>query len=571
MRMRRFKAVSLTFGLVAGCLSMFASGVAAKAFEQQGDKREGLIRGVTPPVDTWADVRGQYRPDGVAVMLSHPEFKAKPADAVTMAREFVAAHAQQLGYSKADAASLEVKSLREDRDLSVVRFQQQTAGLPVYGSDLAVTVLPDGRIVYVANSVVSSVRPVSFKALAVDQDQALLRARSYLGANDFTNVDVRQGAFVDAAGTHVIWKVRAVAKGDIKGDWELLIDASNGEMLRAEEKTLSSDGSGLVFNPDPLSSTKSHYTSHGYQDNNDADSPQLSAALRSISLKGLTLLDGSYKLSGPYASCADFEEPYDNACPVQASDVFNFKRSDRYFEAVNTYYHVDTYLRYVNEKLGIKVQPYQYSGGVQFDPHGVDGADNSHYSSATGQLAFGQGGVDDAEDADVVIHELGHGLHDWLTGGNLSQVEGLSEGVGDYLAVGYSRDLNQWRSTDAQYNWVMNWDGHNEFWPGRVTYWNTVRHYPAGVRRAPIHEAGQYWSACNLIGRAAIGGPAMDRAFLKGLSMTGHSSNQKAVAQAVIAAAWAMGYNQTQLDAIAAAYNKSCTYDVQVPTLTASL
>ena len=32
---------------------------------------------------------------------------------------------------------------------------------------------------------------------------------------------------------------------------------------------------------------------------------------------------------------------------------------------------------------------------------------------------FGQGGVDDAEDMDVILHELGHGLHDWITNGNL--------------------------------------------------------------------------------------------------------------------------------------------------------
>ena len=61
-------------------------------------------------------------------------------------------------------------------------------------------------------------------------------------------------------------------------------------------------------------------------------------------------------------------------------------------------------------------------------------SDNSFYSSSSGSLVFGEGCVDDAEDADVIIHELGHGIHDWITQGGLSQVNGLSEGTGDYFA-----------------------------------------------------------------------------------------------------------------------------------------
>lgn len=87
-------------------------------------------------------------------------------------------------------------------------------------------------------------------------------------------------------------------------------------------------------------------------------------------------------------------------------------------------------MRYIHFDLGIAVRPTKYEGGVRFDPHANNGGDNSYYDSLTQQLAFGEGGVDDAEDADVVIHELTHGLHDWLTGGTgagVSQVDGLSE------------------------------------------------------------------------------------------------------------------------------------------------
>jgi hypothetical protein len=224
-------------------------------------------------------------------------------------------------------------------------------------------------------------------------------------------------------------------------------------------------------------------------------------------------------------------------------------------------------MRYVNLTLGVEAIPYQHPvGGVQFDPHAMSGQDNSYYSG--GDLHFGQGGVDDAQDADVVIHELGHGLHDWLTDGHLSQVQGLSEGVGDYVAAGYSRDQpNQWTPADAPYFWVFNWDGHNPFWPGRVTNWNVGRVYPRDVASQEGHTAGQYWSSCNLVARDAIGGQRMDKAFFMGLAMTGASSNQKDAAQAVIDAAAAMGYTSAEINAIASAYNVSCTYGVTVPAV----
>jgi hypothetical protein len=247
--------------------------------------------------------------------------------------------------------------------------------------------------------------------------------------------------------------------------------------------------------------------------------------------------------------------------------MFAFTRDNLYFDAVNAYYHIDAYMRYVNLTLGVEAMPYQHpGGGVQFDPHAMSGQDNSYY--ADGDLHFGQGGVDDAQDADVVIHELGHGLHDWLTDGHLSQVQGLSEGTGDYVASGYSRDQpNQWKPTDEAYFWVFNWDGHNPFWPGRVTNWNVGRVYPRDVARADVHTAGQYWSSCNLVARDAIGGRKMDKAMFAGLMMTGATTNQKDAAQAVIDAAAALGYTSQEVNAIGEAYNVSCTYAVTVPAV----
>ena len=92
---------------------------------------------------------------------------------------------------------------------------------------------------------------------------------------------------------------------------------------------------------------------------------------------------------------------------------------------------------------------------VWFDPHRADGADNSYYQRTTQRLAFGQGSVNNAECADVIVHKLGHALHNWLTHGGLSQTEGLSKGFGDYLALSYSRSLINWTPADDEWNWIF--------------------------------------------------------------------------------------------------------------------
>ena len=65
--------------------------------------------------------------------------------------------------------------------------------------------------------------------------------------------------------------------------------------------------------------------------------------------------------------------------------------------------------------------------------------DNSFYSSNDRKLRFGSGGVDDAEDADVVIHEYGHSIQDNQdpgfgcgAGQQFCQAGALGEGFADY-------------------------------------------------------------------------------------------------------------------------------------------
>ena len=354
-----------------------------------------------------------------------------------------------------------------------------------------------------------------------------------------------------------------IEMNEMPGEWEALVDAKTGAILKLEDishyrhdkkgdrtrgpasASLLVSGAGNVFDPDPLTTAIQPYGG-SYVDGSDANAPVLTAQLKNRTLLDITNTSGTHFLTGPYADVIDFESPFKGVFS-QASSTFNFDRTDDAFEAVNCYYHIDTQMRYLAVTLGLDVQPHQYPGGVQVDPSGFNGADNSHYLSGSGRLAFGEGGVDDAEDADVIIHELGHGLHDWVTNGGLSQVNGLSEGTGDYAAGSYSRAIGFWTPSDAAYHWTFNWDGHNPFWPGRIINYGAV--YPGGLT-GQIHTDGQIWATANMKVWDDIGRQKSDKAFWSGLAMTNSSTNQNDAANAIFTASGNLGYTFAERTAI---------------------
>jgi hypothetical protein len=510
---------------------------------------------------------------GYPVALYRVDHPVTPAAPETMARQYLAEQAQLLGLDP-DLGDLVLHAVRTNRAVTTVRFRQVHRGIPVYAAEVTVTLSHEPAVVFVMNGY----RPglaVERTAPAVSLASARTAALGYLdmgGAQLYLDrgdlIVYGHGARPAEPGGRLAHRL-LLGAADRPGEWEVLVDAATGEVFRAEDKASYGtptvvDGSGQVFLPDPLSSAGASYGNTGFTDAGDADTAQLTGEVQSVTLREIREDSGVFSLVGPWAEIIDFAAPFKGLF-TQGSSAFNFTRNADAFEAANTYYHIDTFMRYMNITLGIPVEPYQYPGGVQFDPSGFNGADNSSYSTGTGRLQFGEGGVDDAEDADVIIHELGHGIHDWVTVGGLSQVQGLSEGVGDYFAASYSRSFGQWAPTDPQYYWVFDWDGHNEFWNGRLTNWTDTRTYPDDLV-GQIHTDGQFWSSCNMQIWDAIGQEKTDSAMLVGLGMTNGGSNQLDAAQAVLEAGEQLGFPGADLTAMASIY-QGCGYNVQPLTL----
>lgn len=120
--------------------------------------------------------------------------------------------------------------------------------------------------------------------------------------------------------------------------------------------------------------------------------------------------------------------------------------------------------------------------------------------------------MDDAEDADVIIHEYSHAISFSGSPNTNFGTEraGLDEGMGDYFATSYSRGISTYRWEE-----MFTWDGHNPFWPGRTA--TTPQQYPpSGIN---LYEYGEIWNAALNIAWGNMGQQAMDKVALQELFM----------------------------------------------------
>jgi predicted small secreted protein len=431
-----------------------------------------------------------------------------------------------------------------------VRFQQTLNGIDIYGADIVV-----------------SMNKTNFVQMAMDNRQEFSKAKtaipsiSELAAVNaaFARLNSRDGLigtpktklmyFKQKKEARLVYKVSIVLLNkEIQGDFEFLIDAENAEILRFEniiktyhskkdktKKKKKAQGQGYVFNPDPLSLARKNYGDTGFSDANDSDTngaDSLNAYRELVTLNDLTLEAGLYHLKNDYVEILDIEAPNETYPALADPNAFLFTRSQQGFEAVNVFYHIDKSARYL-ESLGfLDIKPDAYSGGIKSDPHGESGADNSHFSPSGDFLVWGEGGVDDAEDADVIIHEYGHAVQDFIVAGFAGN-DGLGEGFSDYWAQSYSRETTNWLPSDPQYHYMFSWDGHNEYWDGRTT--DFVGHYPES-KNGGIHHDGQLWSTPLMQLFDRVGKEVCDKIVIQSHYYLSTNANQVANAEALLQA-----------------------------------
>jgi len=402
-------------------------------------------------------------------------------------------------YIKSQENSLEIKPehqfklrfVRKGLAGETLRFQQMLNDVPVFDSEIVVNFSPENQIAYSSNSYDKTVQNIDV-APAITKEQAILISNNELKfSGNITFQESKLFVYNKVQPTKLVYRVVTSAE-DKNGNWEVIVDAKTSQIIsskdiafyhkdndkdknknkkskeepKKEEPKKESkaplafvSGTAMVYAADPLGVNRSAYAGE-YVDGagpGDVANASLNAARISVVLPEVDFTAGVYKLKSTYVEIKNLSNP-NKGLFTQATNDFSFTRDNDGFEAANAFYHIDKSLRYINQTLGVVCLPLtaSHAGVLWFDPSGENGADNSHYSN--GELHFGEGCVDDAEDGDVIWHELGHGLHDWMTGGSLSQVKGLSEVCGYYWAQSHMKILNQWPYNNFPYTLMFNWD-----------------------------------------------------------------------------------------------------------------
>lgn len=510
----------------------------------------------------------------------------------SLARGYIEQQYRQFGLN--NVKNLKLVSSRKSLLGAHYRFAQYLAGVPVDKAEVVVTVGNDGHTITKVYNSAHQVSPLQARRGLINSKPSLTADKAIDSAWNILKVSDKLTSaptsdlvyYVDADGQFKLtYRVHIAAQGQTGGRL-MYINANNGELVHHQSTTLRRHGkmpsivelnqrvapalnrlaetqrinqlthsknaskagvstvlataTALVFDPDP----RTTLADASLEDNSPASA--FETAYLSRTLQGVTLSNGVYSLTGPYVEITEIETP-NRAPSTSSSGNWTDKRGNNSFNDVTTYFHLDQSQRYI-QSLGFTGSTGIIERPLRVDTDGVQGADNSHYSfgGSSDYLAFGHGGVDDNEDADVILHEYGHAIHrninsNW-SGGDTGA---MGEGFGDYWAGSYSYSTPNGQTFTPDN--VMTWDGQSaSSWPGRVMNRTTAQYdpsktYPAhsqvnGVNGDELWSTPLFQALKELMGQGRARSE-MDKIILQAHFGLGSGLSMRDMATAIVAAA----------------------------------
>jgi zinc metalloprotease ZmpB len=358
-----------------------------------------------------------------------------------IAKQFLEENKTAFGIS--DIADMKYTEIIESPAGKHVGFLQTYKGIPVFGSETVISINKENKVSMAVNG---NTRITGLKSTTsgISKDFAVSKAITKVNAEEKTLVmqpKTELYIFQDSSGNSTLtWKINFTAQNP-RGDWQVFVDANSGEIIKVMDILMYSvNGTGRVFKPDPITALNNTNL------NDNSDYNALRDAYVTVTLNNLNdAIGGVYRLQGAYARSEEIASP--NITPVtSATTSFLYTRDQPGFQETNAYYFIDLQRQYIGG-LGFYPQ-WNNQNYIRFDAHGTDEW-NAWYNSSGQYLIFGDGGIDAAEDQDVIIHEYTHALHDaFMTGSgyaNLTDESAVSEGSGDYLAISYRRTLSSFQ------------------------------------------------------------------------------------------------------------------------------
>jgi subtilisin-like proprotein convertase family protein len=333
-------------------------------------------------------------------------------------------------------------------------------------------------------------------------------------------------AYVNVAGTLRPAK-RVVEFARPMEPYERWYDSETGALLR--ERPMFYRVKGRVFDVNPVAKLNDP----SLRDQNGSAAAVPDAAYSVVDLPDLA---PSAPLAGPNARIVDVEAPFTvHADPTKPLDTLN--RSQPEFQEVNAYFQIDRAQRYL-QSLGYAGNRRLVDYSLPIDAHAANGTDNSYFIESNppghGTLYFGDGGTDDAEDSDIMLHEFMHAVHNWiapgaLSGGSSSQAAAIAEGLGDYWAFSSTYDATRASGRDPAC--IADWDARcfgdadseNCAYPEgadclrRVDSTKTMADFKSSGDPGTEHLNGEIWSSALRDIFLSIGKENTDRIVLESL------------------------------------------------------
>lgn len=371
-------------------------------------------------------------------------------------------------------------------------FQQMYRGFPVYNAFVDLVVSKKGVLKSISHSLEDNFPEVE----TLPSDLETL-------ANNYCT---EKGLQLEGTPTQMIFHSRSDAAQlgvvcNVTNDkglvWVVVLDPNGNVLFKDMLSQMHhpddiQPSAGRVFIPDPLTSAGVAFGG-GFGDNNDANSPELDGELKNVELETcIDAVSGLYTLDNDVVSIVDFNNGQTDLGlavppPTSSTGSFLFNRSEPDFEAVSAFYHITAFQREL-DFLG-------FEGLVCTVPLKADARalndDNSFYNPSQHSIRFGLGGIDDAEDSDVCVHEYGHGLSFCANGNATNSMsterDAIEEGLCDYFAASYSKDISAFGSDR-----VFNWDGNAGAWAGRTV--RSLKQYPDDLNDNQYSDA-PIWSS----------------------------------------------------------------------------
>ncbi|MFN7925845.1 MAG: M36 family metallopeptidase [Bryobacteraceae bacterium] len=421
------------------------------------------------------------------------DIESKPSKArpEKIARELLRKLAPSLGIDP-KLSGLRLDKVKETILGHHVFFQQEHAGLPVTGCWVKVDIDKQGRPFHVLNTLVPGEvqKKAAVRAVEISEEAAREKALAALGkAGSMKVLEQEKVTFPHEGSLVPAWKL-VVQTTKPTREMRIYVDGASGEILHQYNQLKEAQGQGRVFDPNPVVTLNDT----SLEDSSVIpDGAYIDVTLRDLKPGG--------RLDGPFVSTANTPSRVKST-----SGKFLFKRNNNGFKEVMVYFHIDRVQRYI-QQLGFDNV---LNKPIKVNVMGPLNEDNSFYSPSTKALQFGRGGVDDAEDAEIILHEYGHAVQDdQVPGFGASHEAGsMGEGFGDYLAASFFAETKPEKLRPC----VGSWDAvaYSADDPPSLRRLDSNKKYPKDMTNE-VHDDGEIWSACLWEIRLKLGRQATDK------------------------------------------------------------